>query len=71
MGIQSLDILNSLSNDTLNSNSVTIDFANKKIYITANRENIDSIKTIMNQQGFDYVGETIKLQYDHKQEQSS
>jgi hypothetical protein len=60
------DIRNLVTNSNLNSNEVTIDFINKRIYVDSIRDNIDQTKQFMIDNNFRYVGETIQIAYDHE-----
>jgi len=65
MDLNSEEILDLLTPGNLQSKDVQIDFVNKKVYVTAVRENIGFLRQFMNTQGFEYVGETVKVQYNH------
>jgi hypothetical protein len=60
------DIRNLVTNSNLNSNEVTIDFINKRIYVDSIRDNIEETKQFMIDNNFRYVGETIQIKYDHE-----
>lgn len=66
MELSENDIRNLVTNSNLNSNEVTIDFVNKRIYVDSIRENIDETKKFMKDNNFNYVGETIQIKYDHE-----
>jgi len=65
MSINSDDLENVLDAETLKALGVEIDYTKKKVYITAHRDNVDFIKEYMNDQDFNFIGESVKIRYDH------